>query len=484
MTINNLFSKIEPHFHSNISGHEVTEVFSPKDLNICNRFDIGFKLAFLEGLIEQEKSIFEKLYLRHIEAFTAGSFKEPGNEYKKSPGDFVSSFLLIYQSIKKQGFDSRKSLLPLNCSNSLLNGAHRASILLFLNINGYSCKFKYDTPAYDHKFFFKAGMHQKELDTSAKYLIKYFENARVFIVWPKASEKLSIIERKIKDVFYKKTIKLSYNGLKQLVKDVYQNEDWAGNSRGLSEKTHACASENATQIITIFCVLGSKDGDFLETKNEIRHLCNVGKHSVHSSDNHPESIRLAQVILNDNYLQIINQLSSKYNKNIKTGINILKKWLEISNVNDDYVVTGGFILAVLGLRSYEDIDLICLGKYSVDKFPVLSSHESQLKYYKNPKQQLIKNDDFYFYLEGIKILCLDELIEMKSCRLEQKDIADIKLLNRHVKPSKRRQIRIHILSTIMRIKWKVRAKLIALLKLLNLFGVVRSFYRFLLKLFN
>ena len=81
-------------------------------------------------------------------------------------------------------------------------------------------------------------------------------------------------------------------------------------------------------------------------------------------------------------------------------------------------------------------------------------------------------------------LCLDELIEMKSCRLEQKDIADIKLLNRHVKPSKRRQIRIHILSTIMRIKWKVRAKLIALLKLLNLFGVVRSFYRFLLKLFN
>ena len=46
MTINNLFSKIEPHFPPNISGHEVTEVFFPKELNICNRFDIGFKLAF------------------------------------------------------------------------------------------------------------------------------------------------------------------------------------------------------------------------------------------------------------------------------------------------------------------------------------------------------------------------------------------------------------------------------------------------------
>ena len=42
---------------------------------------------------------------------------------------------------------------------------------------------------------FKAGMPQKDLDISAKYLFKYFENARVFIVWPTVSKKLSIIEK-------------------------------------------------------------------------------------------------------------------------------------------------------------------------------------------------------------------------------------------------------------------------------------------------
>ena len=69
----------------------------------------------------------------------------------------------------------------------------------------------------------------------------------------------------------------------------------------------------------------------------------------------------------------------------------------------------------------------------MDKSPVLSSHESQLKYYRHSKQQqLIGNDDYYFYLEGIKILSLNELIEMKSRRLELKDISDIKLLNRYV----------------------------------------------------
>ena len=67
----------------------------------------------------------------------------------------------------------------------------------------------------------------------------------------------------------------------------------------------------------MYCALDSKDSNYLELKNEIRHLCKVGKHSVHSSDDHSEGIRLSQVILNDNYLQIINHLSSEFNKNIK-----------------------------------------------------------------------------------------------------------------------------------------------------------------------
>ena len=72
------------------------------------RFDLMAKYAYAEYLLEGRESAFaEELYTKHIEAFSGGSFQEPGNESKNSAEAYRKMFRDLIDSIKTSGYDSR-----------------------------------------------------------------------------------------------------------------------------------------------------------------------------------------------------------------------------------------------------------------------------------------------------------------------------------------------------------------------------------------
>ena len=73
---------IEGHFNSDLvkSNYEIKEL-NPEKLLMHSRFDLGFKLLYLDLLKEPEYS--NDVYLDHIRAFSLGTFIEPGNPNKK-----------------------------------------------------------------------------------------------------------------------------------------------------------------------------------------------------------------------------------------------------------------------------------------------------------------------------------------------------------------------------------------------------------------
>jgi len=88
--------------------------------------------------------------------------------------------------------------------------------------------------------------------------------------------------------------------------------------------------------------------------------------------------------------------------------------------------TGSIVLEAYGLRESNDLDYLSLGDLS-DYFG--PSHDSQLNFYPSNKLDLLFSSDNYFWFEGIKIISLRVLTEMKRKRGEEKDTYDLQLLS-------------------------------------------------------
>ena len=126
------------------------ENLDPKSLINKSRFDLNSKLLYLDGVSARNFN-YEDLYQSFINAFTLGSFKEPGNPFKNSFEIYKKSFADIYNSLKLDDFNKTKSLVPISKEGIILNGSHRvaAAIKLKKNISCIDFSFysKYCNPS-------------------------------------------------------------------------------------------------------------------------------------------------------------------------------------------------------------------------------------------------------------------------------------------------------------------------------------------------
>ena len=105
---------IEPHFHRELQEnlYQINSLPAYKLLT-HTRFDIAFKLFFLE-MSDCQVEFAYKVYEEHIRAFTLGKYFEPGQEEKNNINKYVKSFQDTYEDMKQNGFDNRKSIIPLS----------------------------------------------------------------------------------------------------------------------------------------------------------------------------------------------------------------------------------------------------------------------------------------------------------------------------------------------------------------------------------
>ena len=477
----NLKKLIEPHFLESLQK-ESYEVVSKKALDLLThtRFDLAFKLFYLDMKDKNEK-LAKEVYLEHIRAFSLGKFTEPGNEEKKGREKFIEEFDKTFESIKRDGFNKNKTLIPLSKNCSIANGAHRVASAIYLNKDVYCVEIETNNHIYDYNFFYHRGVSTKILDMVATKFTEYADNVYIAFIWPIGLKKEKEVEVTIPNIVYKKTIKLTPNGAHNLLSQIYYGEKWLGsienNFSGANAKLVECFK--TFDEFNVYAFQAESLDEVLKIKEDIRNRFNVGKHSVHITDTKEEALRVAKVIFNDNSLHFLN--FAKPNKFISTHTKIknFKEFIKVNSINSqDILIDSSMVLSCYGLREAKDIDFFCDDNSKIKvEFEDINIHDDELKYYKKEKLDIIYDARNYFYFEDLKFISFDLLYQMKINRNEEKDKNDCKMMEALIEDNKFKEIISSFKQKIYYTKIKSRQQTIDILQKIGLYEVVRKVYR-------
>tara|TARA_B100000900_G_scaffold279812_1_gene239368 strand:- start:1225 stop:2679 length:1455 start_codon:yes stop_codon:yes gene_type:complete len=475
-----LIKLLEPHFEKYLveDSYEVKTI-KAKKLLTCTRFDIAFKLLYLEML--GRNVLFAKdFYKEQIRAFSLGRFTEPGNEEKNSIEKFFEEFDKTFEDINTNGFDSSRSLVPLSKNGSIANGAHRIASALYLDKQVECVHLDMGNHVYDYKFFYNRNVSGSILDAVATKFVEYADNLHIAFIWPTAKGHDEEIEKIIPNIVYRKDVSLNPNGAHNLLSQIYYGEEWLGseddNFRGSQAKLIECFQ--SFEAVKVIAFQAESLDEVLTIKDKVRDVFNIGKHSIHITDTKEEAIRVARVVFNDNSIHFLN--NAKPNKYISTHQKI-DKFKSFVKANDldfkDILIDSSLVLSCYGLREARDVDYICDGCFISKKFKGIDCHDEELSYHDNTKQELIYNPCNYFYFNDIKFISFFKLFKMKTNRLETKDQNDLRMMSALLKGSKVRELLASLSQNIFYWRLKFKSHVILFLKKTGLYDLVRYIFR-------
>lgn len=389
----------------------------------ARRLDIAAKVLFLD-LWEHCPKYAEKIYLEHVRAMTKGSFVEPYSS-KNSPESFVSSFLSLYESIKKEGYRENAGPVPVDRNFRPMGGAHRIAICMKLGIRVPVAILPVDAEydIYDQKYFERQGMDEDVLDQIVRKYVSLSPRCICINIWPSAKghdgEMDDIIAQEF-DVFYRKSVAFNETGAYYYLAQIYEEYSWAQKSdngfSGVYRKLMPCFP-TFNPVRTVFA-----DVDDYEklpfVKERMRRLFNLEKHSLHITDNKDETVQMADIILSNNTIGFLNRCQALQFKNT---FSLLEKAKTLSD-RGDTVFAGSIVMALYGVRKAEDLDYIC-------REDDAESHNAYVGLYEHTKEELLCRSDLSFSFFGLRFLTLACIENFKKNRGERKDQEDIKLID-------------------------------------------------------
>lgn len=470
-----------------IGNYSIFEI-DAHELILPERLDLIAKLMYIEYREKKIKSEFAKdVYIDNIKAFSNGTFTEPGDKDKNSIEKYLFYFNKMIDEIKKSGFDDSISLVPIGKNNELLDGAHRVSCCAYFGKKVKVIKFDNLERNYGYEFFKYRGMRKDYLDY---LIIKYCEiknNQYVACIWPSAcgNDKISKANNYIykkTEVLCKKEIKLNFNGLKNLMIQIYGHQEWVGdfsnNYKYVNSKVSSCFADN--NIILYIFKMDCLD-KVIELKKEIRNIFDIGNHSIHITDNKGESMQIVNLLFNDNSIEHLNKSIPYKYKDFNILLKRFKEKIIHNNLDlNNFVIDSSSVLAVYGLRPSYDIDYLSLVQNSsiIDE-ELIQSHDSELKHYNLDKDEIILSPLNYFVYQNVKFTTLDLLLRLKKNRGEKKDKDDCRLIEMFIANRKNkfienvcRELKIRI----RRQKSACKSNVILILKKLNLYSSIKKIF--------
>ena len=391
-----------------------------------NRFDLGFKLSFLKLGFHSE--VGKEIYLSHIKAFTLGKFTEPGSPEKNSSDIFLSRFQDVSKSISSNGFDQRYPI-PTSINGCITNGAHRTACSVFYNQSPVlQVTQSTEIHQYDQQFFEKRGVAPDQIDFAAKALINSLDDLRAIIVWPRAFG--TNVEEKIPNVFYRKKIRLSYQGLINYLQILYDGEEWVEDENSVRRKAIECTSGKPLDVE--FLLFRSSLEDAVRVKGDIRSDFDGTKGACHGTDTQIETAAAFDAIAfgRDKYLGNVDMRALKFLRT-KHGDN----YEGFSNS----IISGSTILELFGLRPARDLDVI--HRFADEEDPRF--HNQYLSALQMKSDELFADERLYFSLLGIRFLSPETLAKIKRARGEKKDLRDLALLGSLLKMRPKFEIDAH-----------------------------------------
>lgn len=145
-------------------------IFETMPVNLVSqyRYDVFIKYYYVQAYITKNNFDFaKKVYLNHIKSFN--NFMEPDGR-KNNPNDFIKNFNNLIDSVKKEGI--YKTIIPITKSGEIIDGAHRLSIALYLNLKIHFAIFDLLDVNYGKDFFINRGLNQEYAKIIDKQIIK------------------------------------------------------------------------------------------------------------------------------------------------------------------------------------------------------------------------------------------------------------------------------------------------------------------------
>ena len=408
-----LVSKLTEYFckenNIDLNVNRTVEKVNARELIIKNRIDLVAKMKYIEHREKKyDLTFIKKLYTAHIEAFSLGTFTEPGNEDKNSINKYFRTFDHLIDHIKMNGVDENISVIPVGRNNTILDGAHRVAIAAYFDLEVPIVRFDDITATFDAVHFKENLLPERYIDYLVSEYCKLKSNIYIACVWPRGSKrkKRTDIEKLIKatgDLIHMKDIKLNYSGLSNLIPQIYSAEHWIGTIEnhylGARNKIDACYSKNEMLTLYIFeCDCPEK---VLNLKNEIRDLCKVGKHSIHITDTAEEVEQVTKLLLNQNSVDFLNTGKPFYAKRFNKQLNQFKKQILDQGFSiDECIIDSSSTMALYGLKDLQKIGFMALS----DKHEAALENFSVIEKPKVSKMSLILNPDYHFIYNDLKFV--------------------------------------------------------------------------------
>ena len=367
-----------------------------------NRLDIAIKLYYLEQS-ELRMSIFaEELYDAHIHAFSLGDFREPGNDVKTDPASFRSAFRTIAESVRIDGFDPDRSLIPVASDGSFINGGHRAACALFLNRRVHVVETGLPPVRYDHRFFRSRGMDDDLLEAA---IVKYMERSprsRLALVWPGAGDARQI-EATLGPLIYRKEFRLTTNGAASLV-DFLRDEVKATDiepSRFRPDRRHLVLAFDQDDPAPF------RSSDAMPEAPERR------PDGVHLLSSHERSLDLARLLLNERSVRFLNAASPKRFASTSRLTADFRAALERSEWStESAVLDSGMLLAVSGIHEARTADFmspLALADAAASASVVQQTCGAEIK-------EILQDPRRHLHHGGLKFLSVSEAVETARSR--------------------------------------------------------------------
>lgn len=405
------------------------------------RLDLMAKLLYIEYREKKIDSDFGKLiYKKHIEAFSNGTFTEPGSPSKNSIDVYIKSFDKLIDDIKEKGFDSSKSAVPVGANGIPIDGSHRIAVCAYfdLPINIVELPSIKKENVYDYNFFSQRNLDGFYIENLALEYVKVKKHSYAVCIWPKAysldgGEKADdIVKNSTANILLHKNVTLGRPAMKNFLLQIYGHHYWVGSYKDKFKGTEK-------KVVDVYGGRGDMRVYFLaadsldvikKLKNDVRKAYGIGNHSIHITDDQAETIQLAKLMLNENSLHHIkNSDLTRYHK-VHERLVRFKKYIRNSDLDmDNFVVDSGSVLSIYGIRDSTDLDLITnYDHVATDDKEIEKHDDEQLSYHDTTAQDLIYNPRNHFYFNDVKFISLPQLKVFKKNRNEPKDIEDIKLI--------------------------------------------------------
>lgn len=432
---------------------------NPIELITPMRFDIMAKYIYAHHTqLGVQSSWALRLYAEHLRVWNNQKECCPedifhyycAKEYTAKNGikSYIQAFDALLTSVKKEGLNVEKSIVPIDKNKALIDGAHRVASCILYNkpvvCEQFVNKGGYDASAQmfrNCKHYVETGLAEKYLDNMALTYCFLKPNTYIVTVFPAAQGRDHQVEQILSrygKIVYKKEIAINSSvGSVNFMRCLYDGESFIGsfenNFHGARLKAPCCYPAHKKGPTRIFLFECNNPNHIRPCKNQIRNLFGIGHDSVHINDTHDETVRIAKAVFNNNSIHYINHATLNEQANFEKLFTTYKQWIIDNRIDPECVcIDSSAILSVYGLRDCRDLDILHHGydqEIASISDPLIGSHNDEIVYHCTTKDDIIFNPDNHFYFKGVKFASLNVLKKMKTKRDEPKDQKDVTLIN-------------------------------------------------------